>query len=94
MKFTILANMSELDSVKTKGVVLPFRPSLEDIIKMKVSKIKVVQISPASEKSLNTNAKTLFDLFGMTLRIGSIKGIRKDRHGCVIDINLESEPKL
>lgn len=94
MKFTILSNMEELDNVKTKGVVLPFRPSLEDIIKMKVKRIKVIQISAASEKSLNSNAKTLIGLFNMTLRIGSIKGIRKDRHGCVIDINLESEPKL
>lgn len=86
--------MGELANVKTKGVVLPFRPSLEDIIQMKIKRIKVIQISAASEKSLNSNAKTLIDLFGMTLRIGSIKGIRKDRHGCIIDINFDPEPKL
>ncbi len=86
--------MRELANVKTKGVVLPFRPSIEDIIQLKTKRIKVLQISAASEKSLNVNAKNLMALLGMTLRIGSIKGIRKDRHGCVIDIDLESEPKL
>jgi len=87
MKFTVIASMAELDSVKTKGIVLSFRPSIEDIIAIYDKKIKAIQISPASEKSLNSNARRLVDLLHMTLRVGSVKGIRKDRHGCVIDIS-------
>ena len=86
MKFTVIASMEELDSVKTKGIVLSFRPSIEDIIAIHDQKIKVIQISPASEKSLNANARRLVELLHMTLQVGSVKGIRKDRHGCVIDI--------
>jgi len=86
MKATIISNMEELDSVKTKAVILSFRPSLEDIIVLKEKRIKDIQISPGSAKTLNIHARKLMDMFHMHLRVGCIKGTRKDCHGSIVYI--------
>ena len=86
MKATIISSIEELDSVKTKAVILSFRPSLEDIIALKEKHIKDIQISPGSAKTLNINARKLMGMFRMNLRIGCIKGTRRDCHGSIVYI--------
>ena len=86
MKATIIGSMKELDRVKTKGVVLCFRPSIEDFVALKMKRIKLIQINPASEKSLSKSAKDLLGIFKIELRSGSMQGVRKDRDGVVINI--------
>jgi hypothetical protein len=52
-----------------------------------MKRIKLIQINPASEKSLSKSAKDLLDLFKIQLVIGSMQGARKDRGGGVINID-------
>jgi len=93
MKATIIGNRDEMSTVKTKAAVLSFRPKLEDFLVLSTAGVKIIQISPAANKTLSKGVRTMLNnsKFKMSLVVGSIQGIRKDVHGKVIDIDIPSK---
>ena len=89
MRATIINNISELDTVKTKAVVFAFRPSMNHILQITAKpRIKVIQIPPSSNKSLAVAAKELLLQKKILCLTGSIQGIRKDKQGNLVDIEI------
>lgn len=88
MKATIIGSIADLDNVKTKAVVFSFRPSMGDILKTSAKGIKTIQINPASKKSLSKGVESLLEQMKMKMVVGSVQGIRRDKHGDVIDIEV------
>lgn len=89
MRATIINNIDELDSVKTKAVVFAFRPSMNHILRITAKpRIKVIQINPASEKSMASAARELLQQKKIICITGSIQGIRRDRQGSIVDVEL------
>lgn len=88
MRATIINNIGELAKVKTKAVVFAFRPSMDDILAITAKRIKVIQINPASEKSLAKAGKAFLAQNKVLCLTGSIQGVRKDKQGNIINIEI------
>jgi diketogulonate reductase-like aldo/keto reductase len=91
MRATIINNIDELAKVKTKAVVFAFRPSLGDILAIIAKRIKVIQINPASEKSLAKAGLAYLTQNKVICLTGSIQGVRKDKQGNIINIEIPEE---
>jgi len=78
MKATIISNIDEIAGIKTKAVVISFRPSFDDILKLVASGVKVIQINHAANNSLSNNSRNLLSHHGIELRVGNIQGLKKD----------------
>jgi|GEM_PF-1532992 hypothetical protein len=91
MRATIINNINELAKVKTKAVVFAFRPNLTDILAIINKRIKVIQINPASEKSLAKVGKSYLEQNKIQCLTGSIQGVRKDKQGNIIDIEIPED---
>ena len=86
MEATIISNIEDLSKVKTKAVVLSFRPNFVDILKISKQGIKVIQVNQATDNSLSKNARHYLEQLGIKLQVGNIQGIKKE----VIEIPMES----
>jgi hypothetical protein len=86
MKATIMSSIEDLAAVKTKAVILAFRPSMQDILSISAAGIKTIQINPSSAKSMSKSVTALLDQMKMTMKIANIQGIRRDKHGDVVEI--------
>ena len=92
MRATIINTIGELDAVKTKAVVFAFRPSMKHILQVTAkTRIKVVQIPPSSKKSLAGAAMELLIQKKIKCLTGSIQGIRRDKHGSIVEIEVKDE---
>lgn len=94
MLATIINSMDDLSNVKTEAVIFAFRPSLSDILKVSFKGIKTIQINPASNKSLAKSAKVIMDQQKITCLVGSVQGIRIDKQGNIIDIDIPEVLKI
>ena len=94
MLATIINSLDDLVNVKTEAVVFAFRPSLSDILEVSSKGIKTVQINPASNKSLAKSAKVIMKQQKITCLVGSVQGIRRDKQGNIIDIDIPEVLKI
>jgi deoxycytidylate deaminase len=78
MKAAIISNIDEIADIKTKAVVISFRPSFDDILQLIASGIKIIQINTAADNSLSKNSRNLLKHHGIELRVGNIQGLKKD----------------
>ena len=78
MKATIISNPDDIPKIKTEAVIISFRPSFDDILKLIASEVKIIQINTAANNSLSKNSRNLLDHHKIELRVGNIQGLKKE----------------
>jgi hypothetical protein len=88
MKATIISSIAELPTVKTKAVILGFRPSMSDILKISAAGIKTIQVNQSANKTLSKSFYTLAEQMKIKIQVANVQGIRRDKNGDVVEIGV------
>jgi len=88
MKATIISSITDLAAVKTKAVVLTFRPSVKDLLEIAKTGIKTIQVPHSAYKTLSKSTAILLEQMKIKMQVANVQGIRRDKNGDVIEIEV------